>query len=376
MKIVVNGLLCLLLFVVGVRIGLILLRRGVTANDLFKSKTPLSLIFLGAYVAVMVALLHVPQLGIWPMEWRVYGLQATWTMMRAVLLGICGVAIAISWKTARTQMVAIILIGGVGISSFAGMEQYLLAPIHSSLSQDMRPYGIVKQTSNSSCAPAALATILNQWGIQTSEPEVAELARTSRLGTSMPQLILAAQKLGMDGLELHPSWETIRRINRPGVLSIWLLDGYRRLPHAVALLGMNRNTAIIADPAVGKVFRVDQDALDSVWRGEYVPIFRPQDMLLSQTEAKRYLSQLGYEIADTHANLGEEQNPRNLDQEFQATLRLFQKENPGLSRSGKLDPETVLALTGAFLPDGPTLSLPIGDSPRTIADYHQTDRGV
>ncbi|NET11381.1 MAG: hypothetical protein F6K16_43200, partial [Symploca sp. SIO2B6] len=141
-EVLANGLLSLLLFIIGLRVGYMILRQGVTANDLFKSKTPLSLFFLGAYIFLMVVVLHVPQLQILPMEWRVYGLQITWMIMRSLLLGACGVAIAIGWHTARTQIFAIIMIGGVGFMAFVGMEHYLLTPIHGSLTHDVRANGI------------------------------------------------------------------------------------------------------------------------------------------------------------------------------------------------------------------------------------------
>ncbi|NET49002.1 MAG: hypothetical protein F6K09_09810 [Merismopedia sp. SIO2A8] len=317
----------------------------------------------------MVVVLHVPQLQILPMEWRVYGLQITWMIMRSLLLGACGVAIAIGWHTARTQIFAIIMIGGVGFMAFVGMEHYLLTPIHGSLTHDVRANGIIKQTSDSSCAPAALATVLRQWGINASEPEVAQLAGTSRMGTSMPQLITAAQKLGMDGLELRPSWEAIQKINRPGILSIWLVDGNRRLPHAVALLGISQNTAIIADPADGKAYSVDRATLENVWRHEYVPIFRSEDILLLSQEARHYLAELGYISPPQSQGWPQSEPSQSQRNDLKKALRQFQQDTPGLKRTGTLEPETILALTGPFIKGVPVLTYE-DESDRSVSDYH------
>src|SRR4028118_1443446 len=106
-----------------------------------------------------------------------------------------------------------------------------------------RPRVVLRQTSNGGCARAGLATVLRRWGIDATESSVAREAGTSRLGTSMPQLIVAARALGVNAIELAPTWEQIQQINRPGVLAVWLFDGPRKLPHAVALLGMNDSIA-------------------------------------------------------------------------------------------------------------------------------------
>ena len=259
------------LFALGLMVG----ARGLKLCPSFRRKTHLLLWLVGIYVFLAVVLLHGPHVKTWPLEWRLYGLDSMWRIMRALLLGACGVAIALSEKNARRQVVAIAVIGAIGVGGFWGLEQYLMTPIYPSLDPAPSTRSVVKQTSDSSCAPAALATVLNQWHMEASEAEIAKLAQTSRMGTSMPHLIFAAQQLGMEGLELEPSWEIMQRINRPGVLSVWVQDGDRRLPHAVALLGMSHKTALIADPASGKAFHLSRRELESVWRHEYMPIFRP-----------------------------------------------------------------------------------------------------
>ncbi|MEG3845076.1 cysteine peptidase family C39 domain-containing protein, partial [Microcoleus sp. herbarium14] len=163
---------------------------------------------------------------------------------------------------------------------------------------------------------------------------VAREADTSRLGTSMPQLIIAARALGMQGIELSPTWEQMQQINRPGVLAF---DGIRQLPHAVALLAMNDNTATIADPSRGRIFDLDRASFAKIWREQYVPIFRSADILLTDKQAINYLSKLGY-------------NSGNL----QADIERFQKDKK-LKISGKLDRMTELMLSGPFLAGVPRL---------------------
>ena len=337
MEIIVTVVLGSVLLVLGMRFGRVLVRSGVTANDLFKGTNAIALLFLGFYIGLLLLALNLPQIPALPIEWRVHGMQVTWTLLRVMLMGICGIGLTISWQTARSQVIAVILIGCLGLAGFTGAQSYFLAPIYADLIDNLQPNGVFRQTSNSSCAPAALATVLRRWGMDATELSVAREAGTSRLGTSMPQLIVAARALGVNAIELRPSWEQIQQINRPGVLAVWLFDGPRKLPHAVALLGMNDSVAAIGDPARGRIFYLDRATFALIWREEYVPIFRSADIWLSDKQAIDYLSKLGY-------------NSGNL----RADIEAFQKHK-NLKISGKLDRMTELMLSGPFLEGVPRL---------------------
>lgn len=337
MEIIVTLVLGSVLLVWGMRFGRVLVRSGVTANDLFKGRNAIALLFLGFYFGLLLLALNLPQMPVLPIEWRVHGMRVTWTLLRVMLMGVCGIGLTISWQTARSQVIAVILIGCLGLAGFTGAESYFLAPIYADLVDNLQPNGVFRQTSNSSCAPAALATVLRRWGMDATESSVAREAGTSRLGTSMPQLIIAARALGIQGIELSPTWEQIQQINRPGVLAVWLFDGPRKLPHAVALLGINDNVAVIGDPARGRIFYLDRPTFAKIWREQYVPIFRSADILLTDKQAIDYLTKLGY-------------NSGNL----QADIERFQKDKK-IKVSGKLDRMTELMLSGPFLEGVPRL---------------------
>ncbi|NEQ25564.1 MAG: hypothetical protein F6K28_42190, partial [Microcoleus sp. SIO2G3] len=136
-EIVLTVLLGSLLLRLGLRLGRLLVRRGVRANDLFKNKPIVSIAFLAGYIGLTLLALHVPQMQVFPLEWRFYGMRITWTLMRVLLLGACGVAISISWYTARRQLVAVLLLGIIGLSGFTAAEAYFLAPIAPFLNDDL-----------------------------------------------------------------------------------------------------------------------------------------------------------------------------------------------------------------------------------------------
>lgn len=333
----------------GVRWGRFLLRKGATANNLFTGKNIESIAFLGLYMALLLLALYLPQWQILPLEWRVSGMKVTWTIMRVLLFGFCGMAFWVSYKTARLQIIAVVLLGFLGLGSFTAAEAYFLAPIYPELRDNLMTNGVFRQTSNSSCAPAAMATVLRRWDLDATESSVAQLAGTSRLGTSMPQLIVAAQALGMDGVELFPTWEQMRQVNRPGVLATWLFSAKGRGPHAVALMAMTAETVTIADPAFGKLYELQRSDFEKIWRKEYVPLFRPEEVHLTLQQATDYLYRLGY--LDAKERQAKKLNSRTL----QAAIKRFQI-GIGISPTGQLDSETALLLSGSFLNDVPRLN--------------------
>jgi len=349
LELLLTTLLGILAFGWGTRLGHLLLRKGATANNLFKGKTSVSLAFLGLYVGMLVLALHVPQFQALPLEWRVSGMRVTWTLIRVILLGFCGLAFTVSWQTARLQVLMVALLGVLGIGGFTATEAHFLAPIYGSLEDNLRPNGIFQQTSDSSCAPAALATILQLWGVNATESSAARLAGTSLLGTSMPQIIVAARGFGMDGIELDTTWAQMRQINRPGVIATWLYSENGKAPHAIALLGMDDQSVIIGDPAFGKIYQIDKtEFLDRHWRNQYVPIFRPADVALTTAHTAELLHRLGF------LNPAASQPTQLASDTLKVALQQFQKIMR-VPPTGELDPETALLLSGQFLDRVPRL---------------------
>jgi predicted double-glycine peptidase len=326
-------------FWAGLAVGRSLLQRGVTADNLFKGQNAVSLLFLGLYILLVVLALNIPQMQFFPQSWRANGLQVSWTFLRVSFLGFCGVAWAITRETAPRQVGAIALLSILGVGAFTAAERYVLAPIYKKLTNNLQSNGVFKQTSMTSCAPASLATVLRLWQIEAAtEVSVAEAAETSRLGTTMPQLIQATRQFGLEAVQLSSTWEQMQRINRPGVVSVWLLDEGRKLPHAMSVLGMNSEKIVLGDPASGKMLLYTREEFAEIYRNEYLPIYRRQEVtLLKDQEAADYLRKLGYQASNLKENV----------RQFQSAI--------GVQPTGNLTPETTLLLLGAFLKDMPTL---------------------
>jgi predicted double-glycine peptidase len=334
-----NWTVSCLCFYFGMKLGRIMLRRGATANDLFKGKEWQALVAIALYIGLLLIAVNLPQLQTFPLEWRFYGMRITWGIIRSLLCAAVGVAIVISWRTARVQIGMIAVVGLMGFLGFLAVESHFLSPIYSQLHHNLRPNRVVKQTSASSCAPSALATVLQRWGItQATEPAVAKAAGTSRMGTTMPQVLQAVKTFGLTGMELKPTWEQLEQVNRPGVLAVWqITETGQKLPHAVALMSIDARKLILADPATGKYHAFTREQFQAIWRQEYVPIYRSQELVFSSNIALHYLQKLGYFGSLTEA------------------VRSFQ-EAQGLKVNGQIDSQTALFLSGRFLKDRPTLN--------------------
>ncbi len=88
MEIFVTLVLGSVLLVWGIRFGRVLVRSGVTANDLFQGRKAIVLLFLGFYFAGVLLALNLPQMPVLPIEWRVHGMRVTWTLLRVMLMGV------------------------------------------------------------------------------------------------------------------------------------------------------------------------------------------------------------------------------------------------------------------------------------------------
>lgn len=339
-EIIVTVLVGTLCWMAGLRLGRLMLRKGATANDLFAGSKIFVFLALGLYMGLVIIAINLPQWQGLPFQWRVYGMQVTWTIIRVLLIGACGVGYAICRKTARDQIRYVLIVGLLGLICFTAVEGFFLSPIHAQLANNLRLNRVYRQSSSSSCAPAALATLFQRWHMpEVTESVAAKYAGTSRMGTSMPQLLRAVRKLNMDSVELSPTWDQMRQINRPGILAVWQFTHFgRRLPHAVALMALTDDRAILADPANGRYVQLDRQQFDRMWRKEYLPVYRPADDELTLPQARLYLRKLGYDTTSTVAAV----------QQFQSAMRV--------PPTGELDPKTVLLLTGKFLQDVPTLN--------------------
>ncbi|HEY7087771.1 MAG TPA: cysteine peptidase family C39 domain-containing protein [Tepidisphaeraceae bacterium] len=169
----------------------------------------------------------------------------------------------------------------------------MYVPILSTAPQmnDRWDHGVCLQTSQASCSPAAAATLLNAYGIKTTEQEMALLCLTSTKGTSMHGLWRGLKlKTANSGYDVymfnHASVEDLKGMG-PVLLSVELMPRAKvdpryqaswgwmpGVPHTVVVMDFAApGSASVADPATGKeAWSIDD--LGVLWHGVAVRLIK------------------------------------------------------------------------------------------------------
>ena len=106
--------------------------------------------------------------------------------------------------------------------------------------------GVVLQTRNYTCGPAALATVLQRLGVNTTEDELAGLAGTTEDGTTMQGLLEASRAKGMNanGMKLNISEL------KENMIAYTINDG---MGHYTVINEITNETIKLADPSLGNI---------------------------------------------------------------------------------------------------------------------------
>jgi len=106
--------------------------------------------------------------------------------------------------------------------------------------------GVVLQTRNYTCGPAALATLLQRLGVNTTEDELAKLAGTTEDGTTMQGLVEAARAKGVNATGMKLNISELRE----NMIAYTINDG---TGHYTVINGITNDTVKLADPSLGNI---------------------------------------------------------------------------------------------------------------------------
>lgn len=104
----------------------------------------------------------------------------------------------------------------------------------------------IMQSTNYTCGPAALATVLNNLGINTTESELADLAGTDESGTTMYGLVQAAQVKGLKatGMKLF-----INELKKNDIVFLNTVEA----AHYSVVKEVTNESVKLADPSLGNI---------------------------------------------------------------------------------------------------------------------------
>lgn len=123
------------------------------------------------------------------------------------------------------------------------------------------------QSQDNTCGPAALAYILNYYGVDTSETEVVKHVAMSRFGTSMLQLKKAANNYGFNGVGFQGNYLWLENQTLP-------LMAHVNDKHYVVINKIIDNRVYLFDPLEGHVILKKND-FENLWSGNVLTV-RPK----------------------------------------------------------------------------------------------------
>ena len=123
------------------------------------------------------------------------------------------------------------------------------------------------QSTDYSCGPAALATVLQNMGINVTEQELKVLAGTDVSGTSMHGLAQAARSKGLNATGMRLSIDELR----PDMIVHVINDG---TPHYSVIKEVTNESVRLADPSLGNI-ELTREKFSEVYSGYALVITDP-----------------------------------------------------------------------------------------------------
>jgi ABC-type bacteriocin/lantibiotic exporter with double-glycine peptidase domain len=124
-------------------------------------------------------------------------------------------------------------------------------------------YPCVRQSDQSDCGAAALATVALHYRRPIALQQLRDLAGTDRVSTNCLGLVRAAEKLGFSARGVKGPYEALARVPLPAIAHVRTDDG---LGHFVVLHGVRERSVVLADPARG-VEHLSRDQFCRRWTG-------------------------------------------------------------------------------------------------------------
>ena len=127
--------------------------------------------------------------------------------------------------------------------------------------------GIVMQSSDFSCGPAALATVLQNMGFNSTEQELKVLAGTDTSGTSMHGLSEAAKAKGLSATGMKLSVDDLK----PNNIVHIILDGEG---HYSVVREITNESVKLADPSLGNI-ELSREKFSEIYTGNSLVVSDP-----------------------------------------------------------------------------------------------------
>ena len=132
-------------------------------------------------------------------------------------------------------------------------------------------YACIRQTDQSDCGAAALATVALHYRRPIGLQQLRDLAGTDRIGTNLLGLLQAAERLGFAAKGVQGAYDALSQVPLPAIAHVKTEEG---LGHFVVLYRVKKNAVVVADPASG-IQTLGRDAFCQRWTG-YLLLLVPE----------------------------------------------------------------------------------------------------
>ena len=130
---------------------------------------------------------------------------------------------------------------------------------------------LVMQSTSYNCGPAALATVLNNIGVNVTEQELADLAGTDESGTTMYGLAQAVQAKGLKATGMKLSQDNLKKNN----IVFLNISGST---HYSVVKEVTNESVKLADPSLGNI-EIPKEQFEKVYSGYSLIISGPAENL-------------------------------------------------------------------------------------------------
>jgi predicted double-glycine peptidase len=208
---------------------------------------PLGIILLYCLAAFEPALAMVP-----PVSWMAIGRSRFVTFNFVATMMLSAPLARLPQKRNRIMVYALILmLTSMSIVPFLApaFNHAYLAGLKTRIDAD----GICRQSNYYTCGPAAAVTVLRKLGFPADEGELAILAHTTSLTGTEPDILakVLQKKYGPDGLIAeYREFRNVAELGQAGI-GVAVMDFNALQDHCVAVLGVETNHVLVADPLSG-----------------------------------------------------------------------------------------------------------------------------
>ena len=135
--------------------------------------------------------------------------------------------------------------------------------------------GVVMQTTNYTCGPASLATVLNNLGFNATEMELGALAGTDENGTTLYGLLQAARSKGLNATGMKISSNDLKSNN---IVYMTVNGG----AHYSVIRSINNETVLLADPSLGNI-NITREEFEEQYNGYAMVLDDPKASSLEES---------------------------------------------------------------------------------------------